>query len=101
VGQKQRLHLLVLIGEGRVGYQIADFKSNYGGVAQRWLLVYSEQAYQREKATLDEEADPTRRTTRQGLMASQQSSLWLRSRRRKIALGDPKKVSFVPHRQHA
>lgn len=35
------------------GYRIAGFESDYGGVAQRWLLVYSEQAYRREKATLE------------------------------------------------
>ena len=35
------------------GYRIAGFDADYGGVAQRWLLVYSEQAYRREKATLE------------------------------------------------
>ena len=35
------------------GCRIADFESDYGGVEQRWLLVYSEQAYRREKATLE------------------------------------------------
>jgi len=35
------------------GYQIASFTSNYGDIAQRWLLVYSEQAYQREKKTFE------------------------------------------------
>ncbi len=35
------------------GYRLAGFQSDYGGVAQRWLLVYSEQAYGREKATLE------------------------------------------------
>lgn len=35
------------------GYKVAPFESNYGDVQQRWLLVYSEQAYQREKKTLD------------------------------------------------
>jgi transposase len=35
------------------GYKIASFNSNYGDVEQRWLLVYSEQAYQREKKTLE------------------------------------------------
>jgi transposase len=31
------------------GYKIASFDSNYGEVNQRWLLVYSEQAFEREK----------------------------------------------------
>jgi transposase len=35
------------------GYQIARFISHYGGLEQRWLLVFSEQAYQREKKTLE------------------------------------------------
>ena len=35
------------------GYKVAPFESSYGDVQQRWLLVYSEQAYQREKKTLD------------------------------------------------
>lgn len=39
------------------GYKISPFKSNYGEVNQRWLLVYSEQAYQREKKTLEKNLD--------------------------------------------
>jgi transposase len=35
------------------GYKIAPFTSNYGDIEQRWLLVYSEQAYNREKRTLE------------------------------------------------
>ena len=35
------------------GYRTASTLSNYGGVDQRWLLVYSEQAYQRESQTLE------------------------------------------------
>lgn len=35
------------------GYQIANFTSNYGDIPQRWLLVYSKQAYQREKKTFE------------------------------------------------
>ena len=34
------------------GYQGKEFTSEYGGVKQRWLLVYSEQAYLREEKTL-------------------------------------------------
>lgn len=33
------------------GYKTALFYSNYGGVEQRWLLVYSDQSYHREKKT--------------------------------------------------
>ncbi len=35
-----------------LGYQGKEFKSEYGAVKQRWLLVYSEQAYIREEKTL-------------------------------------------------
>ena len=31
------------------GYKIAQHVSNYGGIEQHWLLVFSEQAYEREK----------------------------------------------------
>jgi transposase len=39
--------------ESSKGYKMAFFESSYGDVAQRWLLVFSEQAYQREKKTFD------------------------------------------------
>ena len=35
------------------GYRIAPYQSDYKNVKQRWLLVYSEQAHQRESKTLD------------------------------------------------
>jgi transposase len=35
------------------GYQISPCISNYGDIKQRWLLVYSEQAYQREAKTFE------------------------------------------------
>lgn len=35
------------------GYKYAETLSVHGNVPQRWLLVYSEQAYAREKATLE------------------------------------------------
>ena len=34
-------------------YQIASFASDYGGVEQRWLLVHSAPAFERERATLE------------------------------------------------
>jgi transposase len=39
--------------EGEKGYKTAEYKSFYGGIEQRWLLVFSEQAYEREKSTLE------------------------------------------------
>jgi transposase len=35
------------------GYRTAEYKSVYGGIEQRWLLVFSEQAYERERKTLE------------------------------------------------
>jgi transposase len=35
------------------GYKTCSFVSHYGGIEQRWLLVFSSQAYQREKKTLE------------------------------------------------
>ena len=35
------------------GYYVKEVESTYGEVAQRWLLVYSEKAFQRENATLE------------------------------------------------
>ena len=37
------------------GYKVSSFISHYGGVEQRWLLVYSEQAFKREKKTLEKQ----------------------------------------------
>jgi transposase len=34
------------------GYQMVPITSEYGGIKQRWQLIYSEQAYAREKKTL-------------------------------------------------
>jgi len=39
------------------GYKTAAFYSNYGEVKQRWLLVFSEQSYQREKKTFDKKLE--------------------------------------------
>lgn len=33
------------------GYKISSFSSHYGDIAQRWILVYSQQAFVREKST--------------------------------------------------
>ena len=35
------------------GYKTCSLVSHYGGIEQRWLLVFSSQAYQREKKTLE------------------------------------------------
>ncbi|HNA62236.1 MAG TPA: hypothetical protein PKW79_04090 [Rhabdochlamydiaceae bacterium] len=43
--------------EGEGGYKTAEYKSYYGGIEQRWLLVFSEQAYGREKKTLEKKLE--------------------------------------------
>ena len=35
------------------GYKTAGYRSHYGDIEQRWLLVYTEQGYQREITTLE------------------------------------------------
>lgn len=35
------------------GYRYTEQKSLYGGIEQRWLLIYSEQAYKRESKTFE------------------------------------------------
>ena len=39
--------------QGENGYQWSEFCSLYGGIKQRWLLVYSQQAFKREQKTLE------------------------------------------------
>lgn len=39
--------------EREKGYKTATFTSNYGDIEQRWLLIYSEKSYQREKKTVE------------------------------------------------
>jgi transposase len=38
--------------KGDNGYEWTEICSTYGGIKQRWLLVFSQQAYEREKKTL-------------------------------------------------
>jgi hypothetical protein len=38
--------------------------SEYGGIKQRWLLVYSEQAFQREQLTFQKKNTKRKRRTR-------------------------------------
>ncbi len=35
------------------GYRVRSVSSSYGGIAQRWLIVFSEKGYEREVATLE------------------------------------------------
>lgn len=49
------------------GYKSCSFSSSYGEVQQRWLLVFSEQAYQREKKTLEKKLTKESETLKQQL----------------------------------
>lgn len=37
------------------GYKWTEVESNYGGIQQRWILISSEQAYNREKQTIEKQ----------------------------------------------
>ncbi len=43
--------------EREEGYKTAGYESCYGGINQRWLLVFSQQAYQREEKTLEKKLE--------------------------------------------
>lgn len=49
------------------GYKISRFESLYGGIKQRWVLVFSEQAYNREKKTLEKKIVKEEEKLRQAL----------------------------------
>jgi len=66
------------------GYKTSSYNSNYGGSKQRWLLVYSEQSYQREEKTL------ARKLIRQE--ESLQQSLWHLSNQIYVCQTDAKRA---------
>lgn len=47
----QRLEPAEMQPSGQEGYRYCERPSQYGGVSQRWLVVFSEQAYAREAST--------------------------------------------------
>jgi transposase len=49
------------------GYSISRFDSAYGGIMQRWLLVFSAQAYEREQKTLEKKITKEREKLGQAL----------------------------------
>lgn len=49
------------------GYKTSSSSSMYGGIPQRWLLVFSEQAYQREKKTLEKKIEKEGEVLKQAL----------------------------------
>ncbi len=53
--------------EEEKGYKTAEYKSFYGGIEQRWLLVFSEQAYEREKKTLKKKLEREEEELKQAL----------------------------------
>ena len=50
------------------GYHTARHQSYYGGIEQRWLLVYSQQAYQREIKTFERQLDKQEKALANTLM---------------------------------
>ena len=53
------------------GYFGKEVKSEYGGVAQRWLVIFSQGAYERELKTME---NPRQRTERSHKAVSQSVS---------------------------
>lgn len=49
------------------GYKTSSSTSVYGGIPQRWLLVFSEQAYHREKKTLEKKIEKEAEILKQAL----------------------------------
>ena len=49
------------------GYHCLSVESDYGDVAQRWLIVYSQAAYHREVATLEKKIAKERKTAESSL----------------------------------
>ena len=49
------------------GYRYLSIESSYGDVAQRWLIVYSQAAYQREVATLEKKITTERKAAEKSL----------------------------------
>ena len=45
------------------GYSISPLKSQYGGAQQRWILVYSEQAFKKEIQTLNKQIEKEKTET--------------------------------------
>jgi transposase len=53
--------------EGEEGYKTAEYKSFYGGIEQRWLLVFSKQAFEKERKTLEKKLEREERELKQVL----------------------------------
>jgi transposase len=70
---KQITQYTGLLEDLESGYQGKEFKSEYGEVKQRWLLVYSEQAYTREEKTLK------RQVAKENKEKTRELNRWLRT----------------------
>lgn len=49
------------------GYKISSYTSHYGDIEQRWLLVYSQQSYQKEQKTLESKLEKEKEKLKQCL----------------------------------
>lgn len=73
-------------------YKSCSFTSHYGGIKQRWLLVFSQQAYRREKKTLEK-----RLATKEQKLKQQ---LWHLSHEQFVCEGDAQKALKKLQQQH-
>jgi transposase len=73
-------------------YKSCSFTSHYGGIEQKWLLVFSQQAYHREKKTLE------KRLAAKDQKLKQQ--LWHLSNEQFVCEGDAQKALKKIKQQH-
>jgi transposase len=76
------------------GYRISSLSSNYGQVAQRWLLVYSEQAYQREMKSLEKQVEKELEATKKELRELSKQQFQCEKDAFKAAKGLEKKLKY-------
>jgi transposase len=76
------------------GYRISSLSSNYGQVDQRWLLVYSKQAYQRESKTLEKQVKKELEATKKALKELSKQQFQCEKDAFKAAKGLEKKLKY-------
>ena len=71
------------------GYRLFSTEVEYGGVKQRWVVVFSEKAFERETKTLEKKIKKEKERVERG-MASLQSGVLQRGRRSEGRKGEGK-----------
>ena len=76
------------------GYRITAMQSNYGNVPQRWLLVFSQQAYEREIKTFDKKIEKEKAEFEKTLWHLSNQSFACEKDARKQAEAEVKKLKY-------